>query len=194
MNLLDRFARAFRTTDLGASEPPGLAQEDDGTVIYIKPDGSRVEVGGGGSTPVHTHESFSGDYVAVSDGSQATLPWTTSSGPDTLLDITSPTQPNVLESGVYAIMGDTIQNDPITVGGYYIATLTLQGPSGTDQVTSTSPPATALGPSGQYPQAATLVIIRYLTPSDTIELKVELVDGSSDNTFGQSGSIVQRLS
>jgi hypothetical protein len=51
MSLLDRFARAFRTTDLGASEPPGLAQQDDGTVIYIKPDGSRVEVGGGGSTP-----------------------------------------------------------------------------------------------------------------------------------------------
>jgi hypothetical protein len=153
----------------------------------------RAGSGGGGISIAY--ESFSGDYVPVLDDDGPTaIPWTTSNGPDVLLDISNVTQPNVLEDGVYAIMADTIQNDAITVGGYYIATLTLQGPSGSGQVTSQSPPSTALGSSGQYPQASTMVMIRYLTVSDNINLKVELQDGLTDNSFSQSGSIVQRIS
>jgi hypothetical protein len=43
-----RFDAGFRET---AGNDPGLVQEADGSVWYVKPDGSRVQVGGGGSLP-----------------------------------------------------------------------------------------------------------------------------------------------
>jgi len=135
-----------------------------------------------------THETLSGTSVLVSNGGEETLPWTSTFGPDTLLDRSSPTQPVVIEAGVYAIHADTIQDDAMTVGGFYRATLTV---GGGDQVVSVSPPSNA---DEQFPQASTLVIVRYLTPSDTIELVIENHDGVNDINFGQAGSIIQRIS
>lgn len=51
MGIVTRFLTSFRHEDTGSEESAGLLQNNDGTVVYVKPNGSRVELGGGGGLP-----------------------------------------------------------------------------------------------------------------------------------------------
>lgn len=51
MSLIRRFVQAFDNEDQGSAEAAGLVQLEDESVVYIKPDGTRVTLGDGGSMP-----------------------------------------------------------------------------------------------------------------------------------------------
>lgn len=146
--------------------------------------------GGGSSyTPPVTYEVFNGAPTNIGNGTTVKLPWTTSAGPDTLLNLASPTQPSVLVAGVYAVHGIVLVDDAMTVGGYCYVTLRLTG--SVVRQAQTDGLSTA---ANQFPDIPTLTAVLYLGVADTIELSVTNHDGVNAINFELDGSFVQRLS
>lgn len=123
------------TVDNGAGADTGAVltmKDTDGTVIAKKRQGQEIDAGAtttatwalrltdettpsGGFTPLtegFTNNNATGDSVAA--GGSASLTWKKNGG-DTLLDLTNPLIPTVIDAGTYAISTSVII-DPSTVG------------------------------------------------------------------------------
>lgn len=108
---------------------PGLIQKLDGSVWLVNPDGSETQLpGGGGNVTNAGQQTFSGADVTVPANSSAKLTWDNASG-DNLLDPSSPSDPQIVEPGLYAFTLTARGDSNLTVGANFDMRVNINSPS-----------------------------------------------------------------
>lgn len=145
-----------------------------GDVLTRQADGTYAPAAGGAAP--HTQEVFNAPNTTVANNAQVTLEWGTGSG-DSLLNVTAPTLPTIITTGIYAF-SLTINSGDFTTGGYFVGTLEVD-PDGTDvYMRGVSNKSTAdAGPS------VPLTVIWYATAGMQVKVQVLNVDGVASRDF-----------
>lgn len=139
--------------------------------------------------PIIAREQLdSGGTTNIADGVAADLPWSLSSG-DSLLDLTTPTDPVIITSGIYAVTVD-VQGIALTTGGTFAVKLLLDGGGDNASVFASSPPSTT--GFGVNPEVS-IAMTYYIPAGGRLQVNVENRDGVSDRDFSMNNAIVQRI-
>jgi hypothetical protein len=141
---------------------------------------------GSSSAQPHTQEFLhNAPGESIANGDFSALVWTKDTG-DTLLNLTVPTLPTIITSGIYAF-NSQVYASTFTVGGYFQAQLDLDldGADWAPVVTS------ALATAAAYPVVA-LPVTMYLTAGMKVRILVSNFDGVAARDFSQA-TLVQRI-
>jgi hypothetical protein len=114
------------------------------------------------------------------------LTWGTSSGPDTLLDLTTPTLPTIITSGIYAFTL-ALRASGVTLGGYFLVDVELDVAGEDYGYEIASNVATAADTSTALASA-----VMYLAATMQVKVAVTNRDGASARDFTLF-SLVQRV-
>jgi hypothetical protein len=143
---------------------------------------------GGGYTPPTERALYSGNGNSIADGIEGHLSWDSLDAGTALLDIVSdPESPTVVTEGIYSV-AVVVRGSSLTVGGYYRATLVLDG-NGFDGEIGADASATAALVSPRVGLAACL----YLPAGAVVVVKVLNHDGVSARSFTPLQVVVQRI-
>lgn len=142
---------------------------------------------GGGS--ISTREQAGGDDLLVNAGDLQPLLWTPKVAGDDLLDLSAPTAPTVLATGVYAVAVTVAADEPFTVGISLPVQLELDANGEDPIVYGLSPAADATNTNPQV-----LLAMTYYVPiGGAIKVSATNQDVAARNIHIQSG-VVQRIS
>jgi hypothetical protein len=147
--------------------------------------------GSGGASMILRDRYTDQVHVLVpNDGSPTLMSWGASSGPDLLFDLTDPTQPVALESGVYAITVNADAVDALSADVVFILGLDVDIEGDTAEVAVISAAATSFV---SRPRAA-LSMTYYVPAGHSVRVFVTNIDPGGDKNFKIEDVVVQRLS
>lgn len=173
-------AKIFTELDMGGSK---IVNGADG----VNPtDFATVEQATAATT---AREILLGDAVTIADGSSDQLIWTYSSG-SSLLDLTDPKNPTVVDAGVYAVSVCVTALTAITLGGLYSFALDLDVAAEDANCSASSPPSVA---QLMQPQVA-LAITYHIPAGGVFTATITSLDGgmaSVDYTINEA--VIQRI-
>lgn len=162
-----------------------VVELDTGELWVIAWEGSSPIPGGG---PITDHERLhSPSTTPVGDGSSAYMSWEHVSG-SSLLDLSAPTDPVILTSGIYAVSVTVFPSDAMTVGGAFAVVLLFDG--GSIAAASEGSGRVAI-PGEQF--VASVSLTHYIPAGKTIRAQVGNNDGASTIEFGISRAHLQRI-
>lgn len=142
-----------------------------------------------GAAVTAREQLISGTVTSIPDGDNDFLYWDTKVSGDDLLDLTDPQQPTIVSDGVYAVTV-SVECAPLTVGGYYIPTLTLNAAGDNGNVFSSSPPSVT---ADQTPGVA-LSLTYFVPAGGQVIVTVSNFDGVSAVDFFLQAAVIQRIS
>jgi len=142
-----------------------------------------------GTAPPTARGNFSGNNVNIADNAVAPLSWSDLSYPGgPVLDLTDPTLPVVLATGIYAVSVG-VQGATLTAGGLFELTLRLYADGDDSDVNADSRPASAAQSS-----PTCFIANTYLIPAGgQIRLDCRSRDGASSRNFAIFQASVQRI-
>jgi len=144
--------------------------------------------GGGGAVEVTTRESLNtGGTVLIANAGQARMPWAHAAD-SVLVDLTDPTAPAVIASGVYACSVIVFPADPMTAGGFWNLDFELDF-FGAAQNVNQDAPATAADVQPPLPLSLTY----YIPAGGQIVAAVTNNDGVAAINFRGVAMYIQRL-
>jgi len=192
MTLIRRVLTSFREDEQAEAQ---MFQKDDGTFWLRAADGTETQVGSGGGGATQRAQ-YGGDSVAIADGADDFIPWSPyygNAGETPLLDLSDPKHPTVVTTGVYAITAVPAVIDPMTVGGFFQATIRLDaaGDDGAGFVAYSFPSTIQNLQSLNTP----LPITYYISAGAIVECEVANQDGGGKTIrFALDACSVQRVS
>lgn len=150
------------------------------------------EAGGGAAPTAREEWSNSGSSIANGDG--AWLPWADSTGPDAVLDNTTPTHPTVITAGVY-LVSVVVRVGAMSAGGYYQAGLHMDrtGFNASMYVTSSQAELLAADAGGIIEDTA-LAMAWYCPQGSEVGVFVTNFDGVTPQNFLFPYGHIQRIS
>jgi hypothetical protein len=154
---------------------------------------TEVETGGGGSQPTARATMGTDNATTIADDSSAYLPWGVKFAGDDLFDLSDPLAPMVLVAGIYAFTASVFSTTPLTVGGTFGGSLTVNGDVEGNGVTNQRVGAIGLNPPGTAISNMQLSLVCYCAIDAPIAIQVNNGDGAESRDFGAS-VFVQRVS
>lgn len=161
--------------------------------IFLKgrkyPNGEEIEVAyNSGETKI---QQCNGSPVEVADGSFDDLTWDFTSGPDTLLDITSPALPVVLVEGLYTV-SITVGCEPLTADGNFQVSLHLDVEN-TDVEYLQASAAAKYGGSANAAPPVSISGSAIIPAGGAIRIEIFNSDGAASRIFTLSQAVIMKI-
>lgn len=142
--------------------------------------------GGGGST---AREQLSGNAVTIPASSNSLLTFDNALSGDTLVDLTDPSNPAIIDTGVYVVALYVSPDAPMTAGDAFQAILALDAAGENAQIAG----ANTAGTVTTFPYQP-LTLAYYIPAGGTITANVFNLSAVTTYDFSIPGCVIQRIS
>lgn len=180
--------------DLVANQPDPADVPDgyvffatDTTTYYVQFGGAWFTIGGGGGGGSTAREKLTGSAVTIPAGTDALLTFDSSSG-DTVVDLTDPSHPAIIDSGVYVVGLYVGETTPMIPADSYLSILSLDAAGENAQIAGTTTVGADSFPNGP------LTLAYYIVAGGTITLDVFNQSLTNDYDFNVASCVIQRIS